>query len=283
MDIQSLTKSLGGTFAFGKGQAPCPICQPERRKDQNALSLSQQGDKLLLNCFKSSCAFEDILAEAHGHAPHLPQSAYRKPFVASAKERDNLVGKARKLWEASLPIQGTVAETYLRRRGIMCLLPQSLRFLPNIYHGPTGRWCCAMIADVQPTGGVHRTYFTKDGLRLKTSAKMMLGPCRGGAVTLSKGAGRLVVCEGIETGLSLAQMLTAKAPTVVAALSTSGMKNISLPEQAHDLIIGSDGDPAGTRAASHLAERATALGWSVSLLQAPKGQDWNDVLLAEVS
>jgi len=30
-----------------------------------------------------------------------------------------------------------------------------------------------------------------------------------------------------------------------------------------------------------LAERAHAAGWTVSLLPAPDGQDWNDVLVAK--
>ncbi len=30
--------------------------------------------------------------------------------------------------------------------------------------------------------------------------------------------------------------------------------------------------------ANKLAERADALGWAVSLLPAPQGRDWNDIL-----
>jgi DNA primase len=44
------------------------------------------------------------------------------------------------------------------------------------------------------------------------------------------------------------------------------------------LTIAPDGDPAGKSAAHSLAERATALGWQVSLLPAPDGRDWNDIL-----
>lgn len=281
MDIQSLTKKLGGAYKHGKGQAPCPVCQQERRKDQNALSISQQGDKILLFCFKSNCRFEDIVATAGCATQGLAQLAYLAPNSSPSQSQMTQTLKARKFWGSSNPIQGTVAESYLRGRGIKIPLPDCLRFLPSVYHGPTASWCCAMIANVLPHGGVHRTYFTKGGTRLNQFPKMMLGPCRGGAVALSEGAGPLVICEGIETGLSLAQMLSAKTPRVQAALSTSGMKGFTLPKQAHKLIIGSDGDTAGSQAAFYLAERAIALGWSVSLLQAPVGQDWNDVLMTE--
>ena len=135
-----------------------------------------------------------------------------------------------------------------------------------------------MVADVQPTGGVHRTFFAKHGERLSKSAKMMLGACSGGAVRLSEAVGPLVVCEGIETGLSLLCGLLSGPATVWVALSTSGIKGLSLPPRAGDLIIASDGDAAGRDAANNLAQTAHGLGWQVSMLPAPDGQDWNDVL-----
>lgn len=62
-----------------------------------------------------------------------------------------------------------------------------------------------MVADVQSAGGAHRTDLEKaTGEKLRgESAKMWLGPCGGGAVRLSEGAGPLDICERIETGRSL--------------------------------------------------------------------------------
>lgn len=45
------------------------------------------------------------------------------------------------------------------------------------------------------------------------------------------------------------------------------------------LTIASDGDDAGRQSAAALAERDAVLGWAVSLLPAPEGRDWNDVLM----
>ncbi|MEY8143094.1 toprim domain-containing protein [Falsihalocynthiibacter sp. CO-5D18] len=282
MDIQSLTLRLGGTYHNGKGQAPCPICQPERRNDQNALSLLLQGNRILAHCFKSECSYAQIALAAK-----LPTREAGYEFEAQkgavkvfTKCQLAQTRRARTLWKESRPIQGTEAEAYLQGRGISIPLPKSLRFVPDIYHGPSSSKCCAMVANVEPCGGVHRTYFTHGGVRLATFAKMMLGPCSGGAVGLSNGDGPLIVCEGIETGLSLLQIFGDRSPTVWAALSTSGIKGLELPMLAHRLIIGGDGDEAGKRAATSLAWRATALGWSVSLMLAPRGKDWNDVLVA---
>jgi hypothetical protein len=139
-----------------------------------------------------------------------------------------------------------------------------------------------MIANVQSTGGVHRTFFTKQGKRLDESAKMMLGACSGGAVRLSHAVGPLVVCEGIETGLSLLSGLLDGPHTVLAALSTSGIRGLSLPQKPGELVIAADGDDAGVAAASALGDRAHALGWIVSILSAPLGEDFNDVLVEEM-
>lgn len=44
------------------------------------------------------------------------------------------------------------------------------------------------------------------------------------------------------------------------------------------LTIATDGDAPGRAAGHALATRAAVLGWRVSLLPAPEGRDWNDVL-----
>ena len=87
-----------------------------------------------------------------------------------------------------------------------------------------------------------------------------------------------MVAEGIETALSLASGLLRGPATVWAALSTSGLRGLILPSTQARLTIAPDGDEPGRNAASALAERAQALGWAVSLLAAPDGRDWNDVL-----
>ena len=66
--------------------------------------------------------------------------------------------------------------------------------------------------------------------------------------------------------------------TVWAALSTSGIRSLHLPPIPGRLTIAADGDQPGREAAFALASRATALGWRVSLLPAPNGRDWNDIL-----
>ena len=129
---------------------------------------------------------------------------------------------------------------------------------------------------------VHRTYLRADGSGKAEvdPPKAMLGAVQGGAVRLSDGPRQLALAEGIETALSLASGLLRGPATVWAALSAPGIRGLRLPPEPGRLTIASDSDDggAGREAAQALAERAHALGWQVSLLPAPEGRDWNDVL-----
>ncbi|MBI1494799.1 toprim domain-containing protein [Rhodobacteraceae bacterium MYP1-1] len=280
-DISSVVRALGGYWKNGQGQAPCPICQPEQRPDQNALSFNIKEGKLLLHCFKSGCEFTDLLDVLQFSEPETCENLkprWCEVGAPSFTASDN-VKRARAIWRNARPIKGTLAESYLRNRGITCDLPSSLRFMPNLFHAPSAQHLPAMVANVQPVGGLHRTFLNGQGGRLVCSAKMMLGSCAGGAVRLSDGRDKLVVCEGIETGLSLMSGMLSGSSVVWSCLSTSGMKSLRLPQGFRKLVIATDGDPAGGNAGQVLMRRAMALGWEVSILPAPCGKDWNDVLM----
>lgn len=283
-DARDLTLTLGGRWYQRFGAAPCPICQPERRKGQNALTLADGEKGLVLHCKKSACGISDILTAA-GITP----GTYQPPDPAElarrrAEEKAEAEKKARQalgIWQEAQPITGTLAETYLRARGITCALPDVLRFHPACWHVTAQRFP-TLVARIDGAEGfaVHRTYLRADatGKADVEPAKAMLGAVQGGAVRLTDGPGPLVVAEGIETALSLACGLLRAPALVWAALSTSGIRGLRLPDLPGRLTIAPDGDAAGREAAHALAERAHALGWAVSLLPAPDGRDWNDIL-----
>lgn len=285
-DARTITESLGGRWHGRYGTAPCPICQPEGRKGQDALTLGDGRAGLLAHCKKSHCDFRDIMAAA-GIIP----GEYRAPDLAVIAQREaerraeaqRKAAQAKRLWDEAQPINGTHAETYLRGRGITCALPDALRFHPEAWHGPTAKRHPAMVALVHGAEGfaVHRSFLRPDGAgkaALDGGNKLMLGAVAGGAVRVAEGPGPLVVAEGVETALSLASGLLRAPVAAWAALSASGMAGLRLPPDPGRLTIATDGDKAGREAGHALAERAHALGWAVSFLHAPEGQDWNDVL-----
>lgn len=285
-DAQELTSALGGHWHGRYGAAPCPICQPESRKGQNALTLADgRNGRLVLHCKKSACTFLDLLAAAGlrlgDYTPPDPATLAQRETERRA-EAEKRAEQAKRLWQEAQPIAGTVAETYLRGRGITCELPRTLRFHPDCWHGPTARRYPALVAAVQGSGAaaVHRTYLRPDGSGKADieGDKLMLGNVQGGTVRLADGPLRLVVAEGIESGLSLLCGLLDGPATVWAALSTSGLRGLHLPTQPARLTIAADGDKPGREAACALAERAHALGWQVGILDPGTGADFNDIL-----
>lgn len=287
-DARTLTLALRGKWYRRYGLACCPA-HGDRRP---SLTLADAADgKLLLSC-KAGCSFLDVLTALRerglvdGHDRPQPPNASE---MARRREQDEAEAVRRErqalaCWSEALPVHGTIAETYLRGRGITALLPETLRFHPACWHGATAKRIPALVARVEGLSrlAVHRTYLRHDGSGKAEvdPPKAMLGAALGGAVRVAEAEVPLVVAEGIETALSLPSGLLRTPAAVWATLSAAGMAGLRLPNRLPPrLTIASDGDRAGCDAAHKLAERATALGWSVSLLPAPDGRDWNDILM----
>ncbi|MBO6689276.1 MAG: toprim domain-containing protein [Henriciella sp.] len=274
-NAKELTHELKGHWYGSYGVAFCPA---HKNSKTPALSIGcGKNGKLLLNC-KAGCSYADV-KRALLALDMYPDSATVSPDVRKNNGKSRI---ARRIWEESDTVLGTAAERYLRTRGISCSIPDTLRFHPNCRHC-SGKHYPALIARLD--GGsdfaIQRTFLSRCGqgkARVVTN-RMMLGSCVGGAVHLSRGEGALVIAEGIETGLSLRSGLLRDPIVVWAALSTSGMKSLSLPSTPRKLIVAPDADDPGMRAARTLAEKAHRLGWAVQWFEPPEGKDWNDVLL----
>ena len=199
-----------------------------------------------------------------------------------ARDDTKRIEVALAIWKAAIPAEGTLVETYLAARGLNLVPPPTLRFHAGLKHPSGGIWP-AMVALV--TRGVddthlaiHRTFLARDGSAkaLIYPQKMMLGPCRGGAVRLAQAEDVLMVGEGIETCLAAMQ---ARGHPAWAALSTAGLRTLDLPNNVRDVIILADGDEAGRAAARGAALRWKREGRGVRIAYSPVGMDFNDMLL----
>ena len=126
---------------------------------------------------------------------------------------------------------------------------------------------------------IHRTFLARDGTSKAPVGpnKMMLGPCRAGAVRLAPPSDLLMVGEGIETCLAAMQ---ATGHPGWAALSTSGLRTLHLPHDVRHVIVLADGDDPGEAAARDCAWRWKREGRRVRIARAPRGMDFNDVLVS---
>lgn len=171
-----------------------------------ALSLSDGGnDKLLAHCH-SGCDFGDIVQALKAKGLIEGQSSYTPsdPAIAARRRKAERIAQEQRwrqavtIWDEGLPIHGTLAETYLRSRGITCALPDTLRFHPSCWHLMQMKIPC-MLGKLDGNIGtaVHRTYLNDGGAKANvTPSKAMLGTCKGGVVQVARGEGPLVVAEG---------------------------------------------------------------------------------------
>jgi hypothetical protein len=233
--------------------------------------------------------FPDLLAEARAHLgrtePVLPDG----PAKRKSKAPGGTPESAARLFAASMPVAGTLAETYLRSRSItLGGKTSALRFHPKCWHRDEGQTKSiprpALIAAVTDgTGalqGVHRTWLAPDGqgkAAVETQRRAM-GHLIGNAVRLTPCDDILIVGEGIETMLSVRE--AAPGLPVWAALSSGHLGAVLLPEVLRRLYIAIDRDPAGQRAAERLTARAVEVGIAVRVLE-PRLGDFNDDLRAD--
>lgn len=230
--------------------------------------------------------FADVAKEARAflNLPHPePEPAAPRRHVMPAPSRS--VEAARRLFAMSRPIAGTLAETYLRRRGITLLHGTgNLRFHPCCYYkpddGPTETWPAMIAAVTDLSGritGVHRTWLAPDGsdkAPVDTPRKAM-GDLLGSTVRIGVPDSVMAAGEGIETMLSVRQVLPDMA--IAPALSAAHLAAILFPLRLRRLYIIRDNDPAGDAARDTLIERANAEGIEAIPLS-PQLGDFNDDL-----
>ncbi|MFZ5690218.1 MAG: DUF7146 domain-containing protein [Pseudomonadota bacterium] len=287
MTAETIAKALGGRKAGAAWMVRCPA--HDDRKPSLSIADARDG-KVLVRCH-AGCDQSEVIAalrargvwEADDRRP-IPFS--RKPHRVPPPEMDGDAIKrteaAIAIWRGAQSAEGTPVETYLRSRGLTISIPPSIRFHAGLKHPSVGVWP-AMVALVthgvegRPVG-IHRTFLARNGSAKAPvdPEKMMLGPCRAGAVRLGPAGNALMVGEGIETCLAAMQ---ASGRAAWAALSTSGLRALDLPREVRDVIVLADGDDPGEAAAQDCAWRWKREGRRVRIARPPKGADFNDLLL----
>lgn len=289
MSAESIIQALGGRRAGSGWTARCPA------HEDNTPSLSIRivnGNKVLVHCHAGcpQARIIDALRERglwSRERVRATVSRTRRELVECKVNSDNAqrTEKAMAIWHGTTSAIGTLVATYLVSRGIHLPPPESVRFHAGLKHTSGGLWP-VMVALVNGADGspiaVHRTFLARDGggKAPVDPQKMMLGPCRGGAVRLASPGEVLMVGEGIETCLAAMQ---ATGNPAWAALSTSGLRTLNLPKDVKKVIVLADGDDAGEAAARDCALRWKHEGRRVCIARPPRGVDFNDMLSVQSS
>ena len=284
MSAETIAKGLGGRKAGRGWTARCPA------HDDRTPSLSiRDADGKVLVCCHAGCEQERVISALSGRGlwdesgpRSLSRTARRIPVERNPDQDDVRRSEAAlAIWQSTKPAQGTPVTAYLASRGIDKAPPDTLRFHVGLKHRSGGIWPTMVALVTKGVDGtpvaIHRTYMARDGAGKAPiePQKMMLGPCRGGAVRLAEPGDMLMVGEGIETCLAAMQ---ASGHPAWAALSTSGLRSLDLPTNVRDVIVLADGDEAGEAAAQASAQRWKHEGRHVRIARPPQGMDFNDML-----
>ena len=288
MGAETIARALGGRKAGSGWTARCPAHDDR----EPSLSIRDADGKVLVRCH-AGCDQRDVIAAlrerglwAGKERSPLRQSRRRK-VSPSRPEPDQAERSAVALsiWRSTISADGTPVEAYLASRGLTCALPPSLRFHSGLKHPSGGNWPCMVAlvtrgADDTPLA-IQRTFLAREGHGKAPvqPERMMLGPCRGGAVRLGEPGEVLMIGEGIETCLAAMQ---ATGHPAWAALSTSGLRALDLPGCVREVIVLADGDDPGEAAARDCALRWMRQGRRVRIARPPRGLDFNDVLLGRL-
>lgn len=286
MSAEIIAKALFGRKAGSGWMARCPA------HDDKTPSLSlrdSSNGKVLVHCH-AGCVQHTVISvlKSNGLWPDnnvQPFAHVALRNIAESTPPNHEEGKrsdaALRLWQSAIPSQATLIETYFQSRALHLPPPSTLRFHPGLHHPSGGNWpaMIALVTDGQCHSpvAVLRTYLARNGSGKAPvePPKMMLGPCRGGAVRLAEPDDVLMVGEGIETCLAVMQQTGQPA---WAALSTSGLRALNLPENVRDVIVLADGDDPGEAAAMGSARRWKREGRRVRIARPPRGIDFNDML-----
>lgn len=226
------------------------------------------------------------------------QDTVKQEILENEEDKDRLKAVLN-LQHQSKPIEGTVAETYLRKeRKIAGVFAQDLRYLPKrtqfIYKGEQkiltqdcfaafGRNSADELCNVQLTklNEDGKRALSPDGEKLN---KIQYGISKGTFVTVQQETAtepRVFIAEGVETALSLKDAgLRGK---IVASLGVHNIKNYEGGEKEVIICADHDGPASPTSEVIQQArEHFKELGKSVVMVKPQKeGQDFNDVLKKE--
>ena len=268
----------------------CPLCGPEKSAAGRR--------KPVLRVWRIDAHFATYFCARCGMAGYAGdgtsgdvETRRRAVEANNRRQREDDAKRTRRalaIWNEGRHPLGTPVATYLESRGL--LLPDdeddALRFHPRCIFGD--RRLPAMVALVRCIRtnkplGIHRTPLLPDGSdRDRSLDRMMLGPCRGGAVKLTPDEDVtlcLGVAEGIETALSMQRTRQYGRSPVWALLSAGQLERFPVLPGIECLWIAEDGDKPGREAAASCATTWSESGVEVRRFEMKlEGTDLNDAI-----
>jgi hypothetical protein len=257
---------------------PCPSCGPDRAAPANRTRRVLRIWHERPGFASYHCSRCGLRGYAHDReARPLKRDELDRRLRAARARHTERIRQRRKLaqwlWTGSLPARGTLAERYLRHRGITMELPRTLRFCPargkhppalvSAFGIPAEPWPGVLDVDRMSVNALHVTRLRPDG-RGKVDddgpAKVMIGPSLELPVVIApvNDLGGLAIAEGVEDALSIAQATGLGAWAAGCANRLPKLAR-AVPHYVTSVTICVDDDDAGRRYSRELAERLAAI------------------------
>lgn len=274
---RNIVEQLGGVWRGTRGECRCPA------HDDGSPSLSVRlGDTaILFHCF-AGCTTIEVLKALQRHKLHD-----RGPLsMPAAKPRRDMGALALRLWKASQPVAGTLAEQYLLARGLSAPSPKSLRFnaATILGSGSNKRTMPAMIAAVESDLGlvaVQRTFLDPADVLHKPipKPKVSLGLLGTAAIRLAPATDELGLAEGIEDAMSAMEWFG--TPTWALG-GVERLAFVAIPEKVRRVIVYGDSGRAAERLLEKARDHLTANGRELVVRIPEQHDDWNDAWKAHL-
>ncbi len=274
---KNIVEKLGGIWRGSRGECLCPA------HDDSSPSLSVRlGDTaILFHCF-AGCTPVEVMKALERNKLH-DRTAMEMPEVKSKRDMGAL---AVRLWKASVPIAGTLAEKYLLARGLSPPYSKALRFNPAtiLGSGPTKRIMPAMIAAAENDIGVtavQRTFLDPEDVLRKPipKPKVSLGLIGSAAIRLAPATDELGLAEGIEDALSAMEWFG--TPTWALG-GVERLAFVAIPERVRRVIVYADRGRAAERLLEKARDHLTANGRELIPRLPQHHDDWNDAWRARL-
>lgn len=274
---KNIVEKLGGIWRGSRGECLCPA----HNDSSPSLSVRLGDTAILFHCF-AGCTPVEVMKALERNKLH-DRTAVEMPEVKSKRDMSAL---AVRLWKASVPIAGTLAEEYLLARGLSPPYSKALRFNPAtiLGSGPTKRIMPAMIAAVENDMGlaaVQRTFLDPEDVLHKPipKPKVSLGLIGTAAIRLAPATDELGLAEGIEDALSAMEWFG--TPTWALG-GVERLAFVAIPERVRRVIVYADRGRAAERLLEKARDHLTANGRELVLRLPQHHDDWNDAWRARL-
>lgn len=268
---KNIVEKLGGVWRGVRGECLCPA----HNDGSPSLSVRLGDTAILFHCF-AGCTADEILKALQRQRLH-DRSALSMP---EGKPKREMGALALRLWHASKPIGGTLAEEYLLARGLSAPFPKALRFNPStiLGSGATKRIMPALIAafenDLGPVA-VQRSFLDPDDVLRKPmlKPKFSLGQLGTAAIRLASATDELGLAEGIEDALSAMEWFG--TPTWALG-GVERLAFVAIPERVRRVIVYGDRGRSAERLLEKARDHLTANGRELVSRVPDHHDDWND-------